>query len=502
MRREVTLFGLTLLAVPLVMAGALSSCVEKGPPEPKIDKAYVQANLLSVAPSDLDNVVNVDFDGKIRYLGNRIGTKQLSVGGAGSITHFWEIIEPPGSEWRIFSHLNGTAGQWMNLDATDMRTGHPAKKWKSGEIIRDEQKFTLTETWAGKSATLSVGLYRKGGQSTDSRMPIIAGPKDAEHRSPVFTFSVSGGAKQAKGHPNYAIRKATGPITIDGKADEDSWKNSPMSPNFTDVEGGLKVGGKTVARLLWDDEYLYAFVQAEDRDVYSQFKNKDDTLWKEDVIELFIDADKNRRGYIELQVNPNNAHFDAWFPKGRGQKHHFEWESKMKSAVVVHGTADKRSDRDEGWDVEIAIPLADVRGMDDAMRVTLPPEVGDSWRLNVVRGEKPKDRSLAAATWNPITVSDFHALGRMLTVEFADSEGVTKLARNEGAAAVLEASEDSVAASTGPATEEPAGEDDAELKRRTPGRNDLMQLHRRALKRQTAGAAKTREEILEERARR
>ena len=425
MRNDASPVRLRWSIAAVLATAAITGCVDKGPKEPAIDKAYVKANVLATAPAELNNTVNADFDGKVVYLGNQIGTKQLSPGGAGSIVHFWKVIEPPGADWKVFSHLNSASGQWLNLDATDMRTGYPAKKWKAGDIIRDEQKFTLSETWTGGTAVLSVGLYRKGGQGADARMPIVAGPKENENRAPVFTFAVSGGSKKKSGHPTYVIRKASGPIVIDGVADEDSWKNSPMSPNFTDAEGGRAVGGKTVARLLWDDEYLYAFVQAEDRDVFSQFQSRDDTLWKEVGIELFIDADKNQRGYIELQVNPNNAHFDAWFPRNRGQKHHFEWNSNMKSAVTVHGTADKRSDRDQGWDVEIAIPLADVKGGDAAMKVTLPPSVGDTWRLNVVRGEKPKDASLAAATWNPITVQDFHALGRMLTVEFADADGVT-----------------------------------------------------------------------------
>lgn len=487
MRNDSSLVRLTLPMAALLCSAALSAtllsaCVDKGQQGPAIDKAYVQANLLAEAPTKLDNAKSVDFDGKLVYLGNRIGTKQLSPGGAGSIVHFWKVVEPPGADWRIFSHLNGSGGQWMNLDATDMRTGYPTKKWKAGDIIRDEQKFTLSDTWNGTAATLSVGLYRKGAQGADARMPIVAGPKDGENRAPVFTFAVSGGAKKKSGHPNYVIRKASGPIIIDGKADEDSWKNSPMSPNFTDAEGGRQVGGKTVARLLWDDDYLYAFVQAEDRDVYSQFQNRDDTLWKEDVIELFIDADKNKRGYIELQVNPNNAHFDAWFPRNRGQKHHFEWNSNMKSAVMVHGTAEKRSDRDQGWDVEIAIPLVDVKGMDTAMKVNLPPSPGDSWRLNVVRGEKPKDASLAAATWNPITVQDFHALGRMLTVEFGDENGVTKLAPappSEGDA--------SAATPTAPAKEATAPADPA-TGVKSSGRKDVIQLRRGERKR---GAAST-----------
>jgi hypothetical protein len=258
-------------------------------------------------------------------------------------------------------------------------------------------------------------------------MPIASGPADNESRVPAFRFDVDAGSTPASGTTAYVIRKASGPIAIDGKADEDSWKNAPPSPQFADAEGGEPVGHATHARLLWDDQHLYAFIEVKDTDVYSQFKDRDATLWKADVVELFIDADRNQRGYVELQVNPNNAIFDAFFPIGRSQKHHFEWTSGMKTQVVVHGTADERGDTDTGWDVEIAIPLTDAKGMDGAMKVAIPPQLGDRWRLNVVRADVPKgdNARLRAASWSPISIQDFHALGRMLEVVFADPEGNT-----------------------------------------------------------------------------
>jgi hypothetical protein len=217
-------------------------------------------------------------------------------------------------------------------------------------------------------------------------------------------------------------------------AGEEDWKAAPPSPAFTVAEAGPELPGSAVARLLWDDIHLYAFIEVQDSDVHSQYRVQDDPLWKEDVVELFIDADRNRSGYVELQVNPRNAHFDAWFPVNRSKPHHFEWTSGMKSAVVVRGTIDDRGDNDQGWSAEIAIPLADVKGMDAAMKVSIPPQVGDRWRLNVIRVDKAKGAGgVAASSWSPITIRDFHALGRMLTVVFADPDGKLASGKDEPA---------------------------------------------------------------------
>ena len=60
------------------------------------------------------------------------------------------------------------------------------------------------------------------------------------------------------------------------------------------------------------------------------------------------------------------------------------------------------------------------------MAVRLPPQVGDRWRLNVVRVDCRRPGTQATgrvSSWNRITCCDFHALDRMLTVVFADRSG-------------------------------------------------------------------------------
>ena len=55
-----------------------------------------------------------------------------------------KVIQEPGSEWRVFTHVNGlTAKDWMNVDGSQMRTGYGPGKWKAGDIVRDEQTVVL-----------------------------------------------------------------------------------------------------------------------------------------------------------------------------------------------------------------------------------------------------------------------------------------------------------------------------------------------------------------------
>lgn len=389
----------------------------------------------------MSNAVNADLGGKVLYLGNDVDKDTLAPGDKVKVVHYWKVITPPGDRWRVFAHLVGQgSNEWQNVDRSDMRVGYAPDAWKAGDIIRDEQEIRLPSGWKSAAAEVRVGLYPKGGHTAADRMPVVSGPADKESRVIAARFRVQRSKATPAAGGRYVIRRAQGPITIDGRADEASWQSAPESPAFVDAEGSPAVAGKTTARMLWDDENLYVFVSAEDADVFSQYTKQDDPLWKEDVVELFIDADRNRRGYVELQVNPRNAHFDAWFATTRAQASDAAWNAGMSSAVVVHGTADDRDDTDRGWDVEIAIPLAAVKGQDQDMKVALPPQVGHRWRLNVVRIDKPADKQLAVASWNQITYQDFHALSRMLEVTFGDPAGKTRPEADDDARPGSEAS--------------------------------------------------------------
>jgi hypothetical protein len=223
------------------------------------------------------------------------------------------------------------------------------------------------------------------------------------------------------------VKKAQSPITIDGVAQDPAWAFAAVSAEFPTAEGSGDPPGATTGKLTWDDANLYLFVTVTDPDAFSEYTKDDDNLWKNDVVEVFIDADSDRRGYVELQVNPNNTKLDIWWATTRGGPQDLAWSSGMTSAVKVRGTATDRGDTDQGWDVELQIPWAAVKGNNPAMAVRLPPAPGDRMRINVVRADYAKGgKNPTVASWNRITYADFHALDRMLTVVFADATGATK----------------------------------------------------------------------------
>lgn len=398
------------------------ACVDKGPgdPGPQIEATYIAEHLLEAPPAGLAHPMNVPFGDAVIYLGNDLADTKVEPGDKVVINHYWKVVKPPGAQWRVFSHLRGVAGDFLNADLTDMRTGYPPAKWEAGAIIKDEQSFVVDKYWKSKQATLTVGLFQKGKHKLTDRMEV-----DAPDRALVVATLDVDLSKTPAPPGSLMLKKAPGPIVIDGKADEPGWANAAVQTSFTSAEGCPDMPWDTRAKLTWDDQYLYVFASADDPDVHSEFTKQDDHLWEQDVIEVFIDADGNRRGYVELQTNPRNTHFDTWFVGTRPNRDD-SFDAGLVSQVVVKGTIDQRDDGDVGWDLELAIPVAAVQGKDPKMKVHVPPLPGDTWRLNIVRSDKAADGVQRASSWNVIDCSDFHALDRMLTVQFATASGAIK----------------------------------------------------------------------------
>jgi hypothetical protein len=393
----------------------LCSCVEKEAQEKeKVDDGYIKDNLLAAVPTP-KHAVNADLGGKVIYLGADVDKESAAIGDRVKVVHYWKVVEAPGAEWRLFTHVNGSVGgDWINVDDTRMRKGYGPDRWKAGDIVRDEQVFPIVPKWKSPDATIYVGMWRKGGQTEKDRMEIRSGASDGKNRVKVATLKIGAGGAAPEEKP-LAIPRAEGKIELDGKA-EAAWDKAARTPVFVAADGSGPLD-ETRARFLHDDENLYVFIDVTDADVASSFKTHDDPIWKEDAVELFIDADRSGQGYVELQVSPRGVTFDSWFPTRRPDADP-KWESGMKAKVAVNGTLDKRTDEDKGWTAEIAIPLAAVKGKDDKMAVKLPPAPGDTWKLNVVRVDKSKEGKIAASAWAKIGFDDFHAVDRLKTVVF------------------------------------------------------------------------------------
>ena len=243
-------------------------------------------------------------------------------------------------------------------------------------------------------------------------------------RLPVDTAALSDGDSRVLGPkiegppqaplPEYVTVRAAKPPVIDGKLDDAVWQTAKEQPLTRSFDGG-PVARKTTFRILYDDAFLYVAFRAEDPDVWGTLLKKDDPIYNEECVEVFLDADGDGKTYNELQVSPHNVNFDASFVARRSDlAEAMKWESGMTTAVFIKGTLDDDSDTDEYWTAEMKIPIANLTAVPH-----VPPQPGDRWRFNAYRLEHIARRTnVEGQSFSPLFIGDFHALPRFAWLVF------------------------------------------------------------------------------------
>lgn len=189
--------------------------------------------------------------------------------------------------------------------------------------------------------------------------------------------------------PTAEVRRASKPLVIDGKLDDSAWTAAqPFTLLFPwDSQTGAKQ--KTVVRLLWDDDYLYAGYECDDADITARFDTHDDPTYRDDAVEFFINPKPSQSFYYGLEMNARAVLYDYAFvyPHILLQRYDF---TGVKLATHLRGTLNAGGDTDSGWSLEVAIPWRNFEEIGGKM----PPQPGAVWTANLNRwdGAEPHRR--------------------------------------------------------------------------------------------------------------
>jgi hypothetical protein len=224
-------------------------------------------------------------------------------------------------------------------------------------------------------------------------------------------------AGAADRQPVYDCPKVQKAPVIDGVLDDEAWKKAPVVTLLLAVTGE-KATKDTKARMCWDDKALYVAFECADEDIWGNMYKRDDWIFREEVVEAFINPSCNLTHYFEFNVSPRNVIFDASIVNltgsGPSEGTSYDWNCEgLRTAVVVDGTLDNRKDVDRSWTVEMAIPFASIG------RAT--PKPAERWRLNLYRIERSPEPEEYQA-WSPTLIHppSFHIPSRFGTVFFSE----------------------------------------------------------------------------------
>ncbi|MBO9728995.1 MAG: carbohydrate-binding family 9-like protein [Chitinophaga sp.] len=219
---------------------------------------------------------------------------------------------------------------------------------------------------------------------------------------------------------HYICYRAKGGLLIDGKINEDSWKQVAWSEDFEDIEGKAKPVPRlrTRVKMMWDDQYLYIAAELQEPHVWATLRNHDAIIFHDNDFEVFIDPDGDTHQYYEIEINALNTVMDLFMgkPYRNGSEALLNWDTKgIRTAVHVNGTLNNSKDTDKEWTVEMAIPFTALSFFNNSAR----PSDNTLWRINFsrvewdtdikngeyVKQQKPENNWV----WSPQDIINMHA---------------------------------------------------------------------------------------------
>lgn len=150
---------------------------------------------------------------------------------------------------------------------------------------------------------------------------------------------------------------------------------------------------------LWRDEAaLFALFACEDDGIVATYSDRDDPVWKEDAVEIFL-APGDPSEYFEIESSPRGTIFDA--------------------RVVSPDGARETMRVDSAWDCEgllAAIRIEPARQTEVLIRVPFKglgrtsPRPGERWLANFYRIDRSEEFGDQYTAWRPTMKSpaDFH----------------------------------------------------------------------------------------------
>jgi hypothetical protein len=190
------------------------------------------------------------------------------------------------------------------------------------------------------------------------------------------------------------------------------WEEIPALPPFQLADGSGPALQQTRARLCWNDGGLHVRFDCEDRDAWGTFQHRDDPIWQEEAVEIFLAPyGEIPARYFEFEVSPLGVLFDATIHNPTSQRADMTGDPSW-DCPGVRWKAGKGTERQDWW-AEISIPWKGIHPFED------PPRI---WRANLYRIERPRTPENADpefSCWSPTRTSpaDFHKPARFGLLE-------------------------------------------------------------------------------------
>lgn len=176
------------------------------------------------------------------------------------------------------------------------------------------------------------------------------------------------------------------------------------------ADGSAPAAQQTVVRVCFNAAALYMRLDCADRDIWGTFTQRDEPIYNEEVVEVFIGAGtEDPVRYFEFQVSPNGVLFDAKIFNPTSTRENLQVETEWDCPNIQWQA--QRDDAHASWWGAFAIPWN---------AITSDGRVPSHCRANFYRIERPHDAEVEYSCWSPTLTNpaDFHKPERFGILQF------------------------------------------------------------------------------------
>ncbi len=205
---------------------------------------------------------------------------------------------------------------------------------------------------------------------------------------------------------------------VTGEGDPSYWQATDWI-TITVQEATLPTGLGTQVKTLYSDNGIYFLFKCEDQKLTATLQKDFTTLFKEDVVEVFLWPDESVPVYFEYELSPLNYELPILVPNLNGRIQgwmpwRYEGKRKVQHGTTVQGGEKKSGALIKSWTAEFFIPFVLLSPLVDRT-----PKEGTRWRANLYRIDY--DEGYTTWTWQKTTKGargNFHEYNMFGTLLF------------------------------------------------------------------------------------
>jgi len=164
------------------------------------------------------------------------------------------------------------------------------------------------------------------------------------------------------------IPEATGPIVLDGVVDEVAWTKAAQFQLFMhSPQNNVAPTESTVAYIMYDDRYVYVAGKMSDKEptnIQSPTKKRDDLGLNNDWFGVYLDTFNDKENALAFMTTPSGLRTDyqTFNDAQGGFPINADWNTFWDVEV---------NQNEDGWSVEMRIPISSLRFQDQDGKVTM-----------------------------------------------------------------------------------------------------------------------------------